>query len=231
MSCRICGAETAEGDPCGQCGCPRVPDATAKALAEARDLVAVGALDQSIRLIHAAIKAAPDDFLPHLRLAQAYERKIQGGEASFVVPAEREFREALRLAPADREVHVARLALGVRAGRLAALRAEYRRREDLPFSAECLKILDTLARTTAVAEAVDAATGAADLRGRFLLVFAAALAAVGLVELGVVVHRAMHSEAYVMMASMDFYISVACLTAAGVLALEAIRARNRGKGQ
>lgn len=216
--------------PCPQCGHPQVPEPAAKALAEARSLVAVGALDHSIRLIHSAIKAAPDSPLPHLRLAQAYERKVQGGETALAAAADREFREALRLAPADRDVHLARLGFWVRAGRLAALRAEYRRRrEELPFAEECLKILDGLERSAAIPDAMDVATGAASLRARYIFWVAGGLAAIGVVELGVVIHAAINDDNYVMMADMDFFFAVAGMTAASILVLEGFRTRKGGK--
>jgi len=230
MTCAVCGAEKAEDAPCSRCGHPALPEEAAKALAEAQGLLAAGALDHSIRVILRAVKAAPDSPLPHLRLAQAYERKVQGGETALGRPAEREYREALRIAPTDREVHVARLGFWARTGRLETLRAEYRgRSKDLPFAGECLRILDALAQSGAVADSLDAASGATSLRVRYFLATAFGLGAIGLVELGVVVHGALGDDQYVMMAHMDFFICVTVLTAGGILLLEARRAR-KGRG-
>ena len=223
MTCQVCGIEKPEEARCPQCGHPEVPEAAAKLLAEARSLVAAGELDRSIR-------TAPDAALPHLRLAQGYERKLLGGEMALQALVEREFREALRLSPRDREVHIARLGFWVRTGRLPFLKAEYeRRKEELPFAEECLKILDVLGRSVAIADSVDAVTGAATMRARYFFISAAGLGTVGLVELGVVITRILNDEQYAMMAHMDFFICAGCLTAAGILILEALRARKKGR--
>jgi hypothetical protein len=46
----------------------------------------------------------------------------------------------------------------------------------------------------------------------------------------VVVYSAIRDDEYVMMSDMHFFISVAGLTAAGILILEGLRALKRGKG-
>lgn len=218
MTCPVCGGAAEAGVRCPQCGAPDVPEDAARALAEARVLAASGDLDRSIRVIHAAVKAAPGAALPHLRLAEAYERKMRGGETALTSLADREFREALRLAPADRDVHISRLGFWTRAGRLNALRLEYtRRREELPFADECLRILDTLERSGAVAGALDAASGATALRARYLFISAAGLGVIGLVEVSVVVYSAMRDDEYVMMSDMNFFVAVAGLTTAAIL--------------
>jgi len=225
MTCPLCGAEKPEDAPCPRCGHPGLPEEAAKALAEAHGLAAAGAIDQSIRAIQRAVKASPESALPHLKLAQAYERKVQGGETALGRLAEREFREALRIAPADREVHISRLGFWARTGRLGFLRAEYRGKgKDLPFAGECLRILDALEQSGTVAGSLDAASGAAALRARYFVATAFGLGAIGLVELSVVVHGALTDDQYVMMGHMDFYVSVGCLTATAILVLEAWRA-------
>lgn len=96
---------------------------------------------------------APESYIPRLRLAEAFERKAQGGLTGLLRLADREFNEALRLAPLEPAVHTARLSLAAKLGRLDALKAEYQlRKDEWPFAEDCLRMISALEQTTGLQE-------------------------------------------------------------------------------
>lgn len=242
MACEICGADSPapasppQGGgavrPCPRCTYPAVSAEVARTLWEAGQLVSSGLADQAIRKLQQALRLAPESYIPRLRLAEAFERKAQGGMMGLLRLADREFNEALRLAPHARAVHVARLSLAAKLGRLDALKAEYQlRKDELPFAEECLRMISALEQTTGLQGAAlsPAYAQAARNKAKYCFLGAAGAGVVGLVQLGTVCYRSVQGE-YIQMVSMDFILCVGFLTAAGALGLEGYRARKEGRG-
>jgi len=113
-------------------------------LVEAGRLMEVGDLDGAIRACQRAIRTLPDSFPAHLRLAQIYQRKHEQTRDSVVRRlADREFGEAMRLAPPDQTSHDALFELGSALGQTQALRARYHSAwASLPFAAAAIRRLD-----------------------------------------------------------------------------------------
>lgn len=226
MACPVCGGETPpDGSaPCPRCAHPAVAEEAARSLLEAGDLLQAGRLDRAVQRIQHAIKTAPASYIPHLRLAAAYERKAQDGQEVFLRLAEREAEEAVRLAPAERAAHEGRLSIAAKRGRLAALRAEYDlRRQELPFAEECLRMIAAMERIGTTRETLSAGLGSGKTKSRYFFLGAGGAALLGLIPLVAVVHRSM-DESYAMLGSMDFYACAGLFTGAGILALEGYRA-------
>lgn len=227
MACEICGTESGgapgAGTPCVRCGFPAVGAEPAGLLAEAAGLVRDGEVDRAIRKVQQAAKAAPEAWLPRVRLAVLYERKGLAGEEPLLRLADREYAEAIRLAPQEREPHVARLGLSARLGRLPLLRDEYkRRRDELPFAADCLRIIDALEGT------VMTARPAGDLRfpntpPRLLLLAGGVALLLGLALLSVVTWGSVNDEGMSITAQPGLWVSIVLLTGAAVLLLEGWR--------
>ena len=232
MGCKVCGGELPAHPAGGSASCPRcafpaVPEEAARALLEAEELLGAGSLDRSIRRLQHAAKLAPESHLPRLRIAAAYERKAREGEAAFLRLADRESREAVRLAPLSRDAHVARLGIAAKMGGLMGLKAHYEARVDEhPFAGECLKMIEALEEVATTRSRIDAATGGAKTKARHLFFGAAGAGFAGLVQLALVIYRSLDDD-YVLTGSLDFYICVVLLTTGGVLALEGWRALRR----
>lgn len=229
-ACAICGAPDGGAARCTRCGSPEVPAAAARGLADAVDLLATGALDAAIRKCRQAATDAPESWLVRARLAAAFERKAQAGEPALFRLADRELEEAARLAPAEREVHLARVALAVKTGRLLFLRAEYsRRREELACATECLRIIETLLQSGGVASALEDSLGAAALRSRFLFMGAVGAGIAGAVQMSAIVHAALQDEGLSLLEQGGFWVAALLLTGAGALAMEGWRSMQSGK--
>lgn len=232
VPCSVCGAEAADGAggaaACSRCGYPELPEEAARFVMEGEELLAAGSVDRSVRRFQQAAKLSPDASLPHIRMAAAYERKSQEGETAFLRLAERELREAVRLAPGSREAHVARISLAAKAGGLAALKTHYESRiEEYPFSRECLNMIGALEELAKTRDRVDRVTGAAKTRARYLFLGAGGAGLAGLLELALVIYRSLEDE-YSLAGSPDFYICVALFTGGTVMALEGWRALKGG---
>lgn len=227
--CPVCGEAVADGR-CPRCGHPDVPEAAARCLAEAMDLLAAGAHDAAIRRCRQAVTDAPDAWIPRVRLAAAFERKAQADEPGLFRLAERELGEAKRLAPDERHVHLARVALAAKTGRLPFLRAEFaRRRDELGCAAECLRIIESLEAAGGLGTTMAAATGESALRARFMFAGAVGAGIAGIVQMSALIHAAMQDEAYDLTGQGGFWLSVVLLTAAGGLGLEGWRLLRAGR--
>lgn len=224
MPCEICGADRGEGGPCARCGHPVIAAEAARALAEAADLLRDGGVDQAIRRVQQAVKAAPEAWLPHLKLAVLYERKAGGGEAPLLRLADREYTEAVKLGPLEREPHVARLGLAARLGRLPFLKAEYERRKDeLPFAPDCLRMIGAL-------ELARTAPATGDLRfpntpPRMLLLGGGIGLMLGLALLSVVTWGSVNDETSSLLGQPGLWVSIVLLTGSAVLLLEGWRGK------
>jgi len=224
MRCEVCGADRGEGGACVRCGHPALAAEASRALAEAADLLREGSVDQAIRRVQQAVKAAPEAWLPHLKLAALYERKADAGESTLLRLADREFTEAVKLGPLEREPHVARLGLAARLGRLPFLKAEYeRRRDDLPFAADCLRMIAAL-------ELAKPAPATGDLRfpntpPRILLLGGGIGLMLGLALLSVVTWGSVNDQSSSLLAQPGLYLSIVLLTGAAVLLLEGWRGK------
>ena len=215
----------AEEGGCPRCGYPLVGAETARVLLEGTKLAADGLLDQSIRSFQKAVRMAPDSFVPRLKLAAAYVRKGLGGEEALLKLAEREYDTALRLAPLDRTVHLARLGLAARRGSLPSLKAEYEARSgELPFAAECLKMIAALETGGVAGSAVDPDDGKRKVR--YLFMGAAAALLMGGLSLFFVIYRAI-DRGGVDVFSVDFLLCVGLLTAAGAMTMDGLRERKK----
>jgi hypothetical protein len=238
VTCEVCG-RAAAGDACEICGHPEVPAEAARLLWEASRLAAgedgPPPADRSrlvISRVQQAVRLAPDAWLPRLRLAAAFERKAGEDEPALARLAEREYGEALKLAPERREVHVARLAFAARRDGLPALRAEYEaRRGSLACAEECLRMIQALEEALALApRAGRRGAGAREPRrgvSRWLLPGAVAAGLLGGLEVWMVARKSVEveEETFAMTESPDFYAAVVLWTAAGALGLEWWRAR------
>lgn len=125
---------------------PMTPEAEA-ALAEGERLLAAGQVDPALHAFQRVLRDAPDSWRAHFGAARAYERKGgTGPAATFWRMADREFEAAIGLAPGERELHLARLAVAGKCGRLDSLRVEYRTgpHKDLPFAGECVRMITAL---------------------------------------------------------------------------------------
>jgi len=225
-ACESCGAALSAAGPCARCGHPAVSAAAAKALAEASDLVAVGQYDIALRRTQAAVKEAPESWLPRLRLAQLYGRKAVDGEPALQRLADREMGEAMRLGPLEKEVHFVRIASLAKGGGFTALRADYEGRKGvLPAAEECLKMIDALESAAAFARGQANPVDNLNIRARMFLM-TSVITGVG--TLGILVEimwQIRNRPEYEMMASVDFYLCSGLLTATGILALEFLRAK------
>lgn len=222
-ACPICGGAE-PGIRCARCGSPEVPEAAARGLAEALSLLAAGAHDAAIRKCRQAVTDAPESWLVRVRLAGAFERKAQSGEVALFRLADRELEEAARLAPTEREVHLARVALGAKTGRLPFLRAEFSRRQsELACAVECLRIIEMLQQAGGVTSAIEDTLGAAALRSRFLFMGAAGAGIAGAVQMSAVIHAAVQEEGYDLLGQGGFWIAVLLLTGSAALATEGWR--------
>lgn len=229
MACEVCGLEAfvptagVATVACTQCGFPEVGEEAARALAGAADLVAAGAIDRAVRKLQQAAKASPDSYIPHLRLVAVYERKGRE-EAAFLRLADRAMSEALRLGPRERDVHVARLGLAAKLGRLKAVREEYLAcANDDPLAKECTQMIDAMERISSAGSVVALATGSGKAKARYCFLGATAAGVVGLVELVLVVRQSL-SDDDGSSGVLNFFLCVVMLTAASILGLEGVRA-------
>jgi hypothetical protein len=141
MACKSCGNEAASEQLCMKCGQPEVDENSSRLLRQASDYLTAGEPDRAIRNIQPVIRSVPGSFLAHYLLADAYQRKAKQ-EKSLRPFALREYNEALKLLPPDREAHVALIGLAGRVRELDALEQAYpEKARDLPFAAECRKMI------------------------------------------------------------------------------------------
>lgn len=200
-----------------------VGNETARVLLEGTGLAADGLLDQAIRVFQKAVRMEPESFFPRLKLAAAYARKAQDGGEALLKLAEREYDAALRLAPHERSVHVARLGLAARLGRLPFLKAEYEMRAgELPVAAECLKMIAALETGSGAV----ANPGDGERKVRYLFMGAAAAALMGILVFFIVVYRAMERGG-VDVFSFEFLLCVCLFTAAGAMIVDGLREKKK----
>lgn len=142
MTCKACGNETASERLCLKCGHPEVNEEQARLLRQAFDYLVSGELDRAIKNIQPVIRSSPGSFLAHCLLADAYRRKA-GKEKPLRALASREYNEALKLLPPDRDAHVYFIGLAGSQGELESLDLAYPEiSRDLPFAAECRRMIN-----------------------------------------------------------------------------------------
>lgn len=214
------------GPSCPRCGYPAVKEGAARALAEAAALSGRAPADAVIRRIQQAVKADPDAWLARLRLASAYERKAGEGQPALLRLAQKEIADALRIAPAEREVHAARIGIAARIGSLSLIKAEYEGRKDDPVAREALRMVEAVERSAAVPAAVPSGLPR-PVRFKIMLVGAIVT---GLLGVGETVMMMMPVGDSTMGGGMDFPLAVVFVTAAVIMGLEAYRSR-KGKNQ
>ncbi len=228
MACEICKDERGGEKRCPRCGYPAINAEGARAMLEAADMqssfgpVTAEALNRIIRKLQQAAKADPDSFVPHLRLANAYERKASDGEASLLRLAERELGEALRLAPEELEVHAARVSIAAKLGHLLVLKAQYEVRQDqMPIAKEVIKMIEALEQATSYR--ADGIPGTESGRWQGKVAVAAAL--IGFLEMAMVIYSSISEERYRLVLDVDFYIATGLFTLTAFLFLG-----RRGRG-
>ncbi len=225
MACEVCGMETREGEACGHCGFPDIPQPVAKALIIALRMAAGGQLEHAISKARQAVRDAPNSWLVHLRLGSLYERKMDAVDASMGRLAEREYAESLKLAPENRDVHTARISLASKTGSLEAVKAEYEvRQKEWPAAADFLGIIGALEKSAALRKEARKPDTAAMWKFRMYLL-AGGFTLLGAAAMFILVLKRINEEGYEILNSMDFYSCVALVTATGIFVMEALRAR------
>jgi hypothetical protein len=153
MPCKACGNESAGEKLCLKCGYPEVDEEQARLLKQAFDYLATGEPDRAIKNIQPVIRSSPGSFLAHCLLADAYRRKADK-EKPLRGLAAREYESALKLLPPDREAHVFFIGLAGRLGEIESLDSAYpEMSRDLPFAAECRKMINAASYAGEPAEA------------------------------------------------------------------------------
>jgi hypothetical protein len=220
--CAVCGlASSADDGVCRRCGHPAVREETARIILEASELAADGLMDSAIRKFLQAVRTEPDSYISRLKLASAYARRGLEGEETLLKLAEREYDTALRLAPLERRVHLARLGLAAKLGRLPALRAEYEARSgELPFAGECLRMISVLENTPTVVRGE--IPGEGKRKARYLFMGAATAGLTGSLTLFIVIFRTIQRGG-IDVFSAEFVLCVVLFTAAGAMTADGIR--------
>ncbi len=226
MACEICQDERGGEARCPRCGYPSINAEGARALLEASTILTSSMpsgpekLNRVIRKLQQAARADANSYIPHVRLATAYERKAQEGEPTLLRLADREINEALRLAPEEIEVHAARLSIAAKLGTLPVLRAEYEvRKAEKAFAAEALKMVDALEQAASFRTDGGIVGVEMSQRERWFKWAAIGAGSVGLLEM-VIVIRSLNTPEYSLLSDIDFFLAVAFFTAAGILMLE-----------
>jgi hypothetical protein len=209
---------------CARCGYPAVKEEAARFLAEAVALSGRAPVDAVIRRIQSAVKADPDAWLPRVRLARAYERRAEDGQPALLRLALREASEALRIAPGEREVHAARIGIAAKAGGLEALKAEYGARAEEAVMRDALRMIEAVEASAAAPAAVQVGL-ARPIRFRLMLVGAVIAGLLGIGETAMMIRAGNPDESAGGPFGTDSVLSVAFVTAAVVLGLEAYRSR------
>jgi len=225
MACGICGAETGQGARCTRCGFPELGEAHARLMADSMDLLGKGLADRAARSLQQILRENRESWLAHLRLAVLYERKVEAGEDAFRRLADREYGEALRLGPAERDVHVARIGYAAKTGGLAQVKEEFRDKwKEVPFADECLRMMEGLEKSASLPPPVEP-PGNRSLKMKMFIAAASLTALGGIMEFALVLRRSLGEEEYAMMKSMDFFWCVVFVTATAILVMEALRAK------
>ena len=107
--CESCGTDKSDERLCTRCGHPLLAGDASRLMAEAADLAMVGQSDLALRKIQQAAKLAENSWIPRLKLGELYEARAAMGESALQRLADREFAEAMRLGPMEREVHASRI--------------------------------------------------------------------------------------------------------------------------
>jgi hypothetical protein len=230
-ACESCGKEKPENRNCNRCGFPALTGDASRLMAEAADLAEVGQADQALHKIQQAAKLSGDSWIPRLKLGQIFEAKAMAGNPGLQRLADREFSEAMRLGPLERDVHAARIERVARRGGLALLRAEYTEKlQTLPVAAECLRMIDALEQAARVAGAEEPIPPPAENYRAKMFLVSCVLAALGtftmLIKM-IMMNRAEFD--YVFVGGLDFWVALVFLTSSMVLGLEFLRASGKLK--
>src|SRR5262245_5159853 len=101
-------------------------DPQSNPLAEGLAALERGELDAAIRAFQRVLRTMPDSFAARLHLARAYDRKARAaGDAAARLLCGKEFAEAIRLVPPDRDAHVQLIEVAAALGKSADLRRRY----------------------------------------------------------------------------------------------------------
>lgn len=231
-ACESCGTDRAADRVCSRCGHPVLSGEASRLAGEAADLTAIGQRDLAIRKIQQAIKLDESAWFPRLKLAFLYGEKAALGEAALERLAEREFREAMRLGPLERDVHAARIERAARRGGLAILRAEYSEKKgEIPVFGEFLGMIEAMESAAKLGGQTEEKVPppAENYRAKMFLV-AGLLTAV--CTFGMVIKMIVKNQSdfdYVFVGGGDFWASLVFLTATMVLGLEFLRASGKLK--
>jgi len=230
-ACESCGTDKPDNRPCARCGHPLLAGEASRLMGDAADLLAVGQMELAIRKIQQAAKLAEDSWVPRLKLGQIYEEKASRGEPALQRLAEREFSEAMRLGPGEREVHATRIERIARRGGLALLRAEYAEKiGTLAVAGECLKMIDALEQAAKLTgPVIKLPPPAENYRAKMFLVsgLLTFVCTFGMLIKMVVKYR--NDFDYVFIGGGDFWATMVFLTATMVLGLEFLRASGKLK--
>ena len=229
--CESCGADKENNRICPRCGHPLLSGDASRIIAEAADLSLVGQSDLAFRKIQQAAKLAEDSWVPRLKLAMLYEAKAAEGQPALQRLADREYSEAMRLGPMEREVHAARIERAFRRGGLAILRNEYAEKQaSHPLYAECLGMIEAMeiaAKVSVPDEPIPPPSE--NYRAKMFLV-AGILTAV--CTFGMLIKMLVKNQEdfdYVFVGGADFWATLFWLTATMVLGLEFLRASGKLK--
>jgi len=200
-------------------------------MAEAADLSDVGQADLALRKIQQAAKLAEGSWVPRLKLGQIFESKALAGDQALQRLADREFSEAMRLGPMERDVHAARIERAVRRGGLAILRAEYTdKRETLPIAGECLRMIESLEQAAKLSGTEEQLPPPPENYRAKMFLICGVLTAVGTFTM--LIKMIMMNRAdldYIFVGGLDFWAAMVFLTATLVLGLEFLRASGKLK--
>jgi len=213
------------------CGHPVVGAEASKLLIEAADMAIVGQHEISLRKIQQAVKLEEKSWLLRLKLGILYDAKASSGEVALQRLADREFSEAMRLGPLEREVHAARIERIARRGGLELLRAEYTEKQvEQPIFAECLRMVDAMEKASKLTMPQESIPPPAENYRAKMFLVASLLTGVGTFGMMVkMIVKSQNDADYVFVGRGDFWASLVCLTGTMILGLEFLRASGKLK--